>query len=117
MLFRSGGEPVELSVHAWVRQVAARCASGHAEGEDLLGWQSLYYGNKEPAPTVEVLLRQAELPVRLVTVLRLGAGAPRVEVPADLGSINCEGTGASVTISMVPPGEGRVVVAAVLPRA
>lgn len=64
--------------------VLASCDSGHtaiARGEDgdrRLGWQSLYYGEKLPRPTL-YFDEACDLPLRLITLVSLGRKTSDIE--------------------------------------
>ncbi|MCK4782951.1 MAG: alginate lyase family protein, partial [Desulfobacteraceae bacterium] len=60
--------PVCLAVLTPGDDVRCECSRGD---DRPIGWQSLYYGTREPAPTL-VCSKRADLPVRLVTLVSLG---------------------------------------------
>lgn len=106
-----GEDSAVMRVYAGGCNYRTRLVVGSANPDDVLGWQSLYYGHKTAMPTVEVLLPQADLPIRLVTVLQLGQEAPEVSVADDLRSIICNGHRGNWTIEMLAPGEKEDIVA------
>jgi hypothetical protein len=58
------------------RTLALRVLRGVCDGDAVAGWQSEYYGEKGPRPTIE-LRGRVTLPVTLVTLVELGQRSGR----------------------------------------
>jgi len=78
-LMTSSG-PVEI--YLWCDNVPIHC-NYTCDGKDPAGWQSLYYGHRQPGSAI-ISSCQAELPVRLVTLVTFEKAA---------GAIHSEKTG------------------------
>lgn len=71
--------PVELAVAANTAELQVDVVRGQSS-PSALGWESLHYGEKQPAPTLRCQVT-AELPQRIVTLVALGvAGAPTLSL-------------------------------------
>ena len=83
------GETVRMASEAGEVTVRAACTAKDAwcrlerglENEERMGWQSLYYGRRTPAPTLCVEANSA-LPVRFVTLVCLGGECALAESDA-----------------------------------
>lgn len=108
-----GDATSELTVYP-AADAAEICYIEAFENDDeIMGWRSLYYSEKTPASALTVRLRR-RLPLRLVTVLRLGADAPQVDVAADRARIDIHGPRGQWTLTLSPLGASGVTIAQVL---
>jgi hypothetical protein len=105
------GHAVHLSLPTGPAQLLVACSDGGAirqlgrglDGEMRMGWQSLLYGRKDPAPTFRLASRSV-LPVRFLTLLSLGS-TPTITQCDPLACVAWrEKTGAEGVVELFPPG-------------
>jgi Heparinase II/III-like protein/Heparinase II/III N-terminus len=83
----AGDDTAELTIHGADDTSEIFYTEGLENDDEILGWRSLYYHEKEAAGVLMVRLRR-KLPLRLVTVLRLGAAASQADVRLGEGRID-----------------------------
>ena len=105
------GKEVRLFVESTSRSINIRLERG-LDGRERMGWQSLYYGQRTPAPTTCASVNET-LPVRFVTLVSLGRESVITECSAD-SVIAWSEDGENVgRVELAPPGGDDKVIKAV----
>ena len=99
----SAGQPAPLQL-AVAGPLASRLLRGQAD--PICGWESLYYGEKTAAPTLEAA-GECNLPVRLITVLAAGES---MTVAANDQSIKVQTASQSIQLDLGPLADDGVIV-------
>jgi asparagine synthase (glutamine-hydrolysing) len=95
--------PVSIAIHSPEGRGVLRVARGE-EGDEPMGWESLHYGERRPAPTACFDLGQPELPQRIITLISLG-GAVTSRFDSPITGLRLTDPGGSTwTIRLAPLG-------------
>jgi len=101
--------PVSIAMHVPGGGGTLRVARGE-EGDEPMGWESLHYRERRPAPTACFDLGQPELPQRIMTLVSLG-GAATWQLDSPMAGLRLsEPGGAAWTLRLAPPGPERLPV-------
>jgi ribosomal protein S18 acetylase RimI-like enzyme len=106
------GRVLRLSLPGGQAQILVACSDPTAvrrlerglDGPKRMGWQSLFYGRKEPAPTFNLASRSA-LPVRFVTLISFGS-VPAITRCDPMSSLAWREPAGEGSVELLPP-DGR----------
>ena len=105
------GKEVSLFIESTCQSMSIRLERG-LDGRERMGWQSLYYGQRTPAPTTCASVNET-LPVRFVTLVCLGRGCAITECSADSVIVWSEDGENVSRVELAPPGSDDEVIKAV----
>ncbi len=103
-----GEERASLVVAGGPAEMSLRLERG-TDGEERMGWQSLYYGQRTPAPTLCAAM-EGPLPLRFLTLLSLGGPAEILECTVASALSWREEGGAEARVELFAPGQDERVV-------